>query len=175
MIILYLCSVLWTHKVSTQLMQTHIHLCDVHLLCLTGQTMMYMSPLATINTAALSSSTSLWEPLLLLCDNGSPLILVKAVSLDEFYENTIVLTVLKIELTTTAYAPFHVWTWWTRCKYVSLLLVFGKHITSAYNVASGLGCLFLFSGIYFLGPKKRSWQDSSGFLFFSCVFRRIFS
>ncbi len=29
-----------------------------------------------------------------------------------------------------------------------------------------LGCIFLFSGIYFLGPKKCSWQDSSGFFFF---------
>jgi len=29
-----------------------------------------------------------------------------------------------------------------------------------------LGCLFLFSGLNFLVPKKRSWQDSWGFLFF---------
>ncbi len=37
-----------------------------------------------------------------------------------------------------------------------------------------LGCIFLFSGIYFLGPKNRSWQDSWGFLFFFCVFLRNF-
>ena len=37
-----------------------------------------------------------------------PLIIVKAMDNDESYGNTIVLIVLKIELTTTAYEPFHV-------------------------------------------------------------------
>jgi hypothetical protein len=46
-----------------------------------------------------------------------PSIIVKAMDNDESYGNTIVFTVLKIELTTTAYEPFHVRTWRTRCKY----------------------------------------------------------
>jgi hypothetical protein len=46
---------------------------------------------------------------------GPPSIIVKAMDTDESYGNTIVLIVLKNELTTTAYEPFHVWTWWMRC------------------------------------------------------------
>ena len=38
----------------------------------------------------------------------------------------------------------------------------------------GLGCLFLFSGIYFLGPKTVP-DRIPEVLFFSCVFQRIFS
>ena len=45
----------------------------------------------------------------LLCvTTGPPSIIVKAMDNDESYGNTIVLTVLKIELTMTAYVPFHV-------------------------------------------------------------------
>jgi hypothetical protein len=39
---------------------------------------------------------------------GPPLIIVKAMDNNESYGNTIVLTVLKNELTMTAYVPFHV-------------------------------------------------------------------
>jgi hypothetical protein len=39
---------------------------------------------------------------------GPPLIIFKAMDNDESYDNTIVLTVLKNELTMTAYVPFHV-------------------------------------------------------------------
>ena len=52
----------------------------------------YVSPLKTVDAAVLTSSTSLRE--LPLCDDGSPLILVKAMDFDESYGNSIVLTVL---------------------------------------------------------------------------------
>ena len=38
--------------------------------------------------------------------------------------------------------------------------------SEARQICQVLGCLFLFSRIYFLGPKNCSWQDSWGFLIF---------
>ena len=52
----------------------------------------YVSPLKTVDAALLTSSTFLRE--LPLCDDGFPLILVKAMDFDESYGNSIVLTVL---------------------------------------------------------------------------------
>jgi hypothetical protein len=64
--------------------------------------------------------------------------LVKAMDCDESYCNSIVLTILKNELTINALVPLHVWT----CKHIAnmnrwLQIMFGKHGPSAYNVASG--------------------------------------
>jgi hypothetical protein len=92
---------LWPHRLSKQFMQTHgICLCDVSLLCLTGQTTMYVSLLATAAAAAVSSSsTLLWELSLPPSDDGSSLILVKATNSNESYGNTIVLSIFKNVLT----------------------------------------------------------------------------
>ena len=92
-------------------MQTHgMRQCDVRLLCLTGRTTMYESR-AYLRPLTLPRRCHRHRRVnrrLLCVVTGPPLIIVKAMDNDESYGNTIVLTVLKIELTMTAYVPFHV-------------------------------------------------------------------
>ena len=71
---------------------------------------MYASLHATGDTATLLLLALLWESSLPLCNDGSPLIRVKATDLDEIIWKYYSINILKVELTLTAYAPFHVWT-----------------------------------------------------------------